>query len=412
MYVTYITYALFIGLLLWGGKFAGFKKEQIHEDCFSLEVTKSLRGFAAIGVILHHISQESAFQGANGWGKPGELSLFVNAGFKFVAIFFFCSGFGLLKSLKSKPNYFDGFLKKRVLKTIVVPFYVNVILFAPFLLLCGVRMPVAHWITNFLGLTLMNEYAWYPIVLTILYLAFYFFFKNIKNHKVGFLLMFLLIFAMGVFFCFNGHFAWWSGPKNWWLGENAWQDIAWWRQERIIWFFGEWWVNSPIAFLLGLIFAEYEDKIINWFKKCYWLKLVLLIAVYFGFNMLSGLAQWKFGYWSEYNGMGPGIFNKFVCFCSQLPQVSALVILIFVVMMKYHAYNPVGRFFGNISYETYMMNLIAITVFRFIIYTRDGLITKPGHWNLGVYEVAVIASSILLGLMFKYLNKAANKLIK
>ena len=52
MYTTYVTYALLLGLLIWGGKFAGFKKGQFHSDSTSLDVTKSLRGFAALGVYL------------------------------------------------------------------------------------------------------------------------------------------------------------------------------------------------------------------------------------------------------------------------------------------------------------------------------------------------------------------------
>ena len=87
MYLTYTVYVLILALFIWGGKFAGFKKDQFHEDSASLDSFMSLRGFAAIGVILHHISQEQAFQWANRYGaKPGELSIFVNAGFLFVAI--------------------------------------------------------------------------------------------------------------------------------------------------------------------------------------------------------------------------------------------------------------------------------------------------------------------------------------
>ena len=58
MYLTCAVYGLCILLLIWGGKFAGFKSTQFHEDSTSLEITKSLRGFAALGVILHHISQD------------------------------------------------------------------------------------------------------------------------------------------------------------------------------------------------------------------------------------------------------------------------------------------------------------------------------------------------------------------
>ena len=95
--LTYAVYIVLLVLLVWGGKIATKKKttDGFHDDFMSLEVTKSLRGLAAIGVILHHISQEALFQ------QCKELSFFVNAGYFFVAIFFFCSGYGLYKSIKS-----------------------------------------------------------------------------------------------------------------------------------------------------------------------------------------------------------------------------------------------------------------------------------------------------------------------
>ena len=411
MILSWSVSALLIVLILFGCKFA-WRKNEFNDDFLSLDVTKSLRGLAAIGVILHHISQESAFQ------KVKELSPFVNAGFYFVAIFFFCSGFGLIKSLKTKENYLDGFLKKRVLKTIVIPFYVCVLLYGIYKLIMGVKMPVAHWITNLLGLTLMNDYAWYPIVLSILYVAFYFIFKYIKNRKLCFALMFLVIFAQGVFFAFNGHFAWWAGEKNWWLKPNAWANAQWWMQQRIIWFYGEWWVNSSIAFFIGMIYANFEEKIVAWFKKCYWIKLVALLVLWMTFNFISGMAQWKLGYWSEYSGKGPGILNKFVCYLAQLPQVTFFVLFSFTIMMKFYSVNPITKFFGNLSYETYMMNLIAIEVFRFLLYSNNSTggwpipIYKTGNYNLAIYAGAVLVSSILLGIVYKYLNKLAIKWIK
>ena len=78
-----------------------------------------------------------------------------------------------------------------------------------------------------------------------------------------------------------------------------------------------------------------------------------------------------------------------------------------MLMMKYHVQNPVLKFFGNLSLETYMMNLIALCAFRFIIYNQNHVpIYKAGHYNLAIYEVAVIAATIILGLIYKYINKA------
>ena len=301
MYLTYAVYVLILALVIWGGKFAGLKKDQFHEDSSSQDSFMSLRGFAAIGVILHHFSQENAFQWAGGYGKPGELFVFVNAGFLFVSVFFFCSGFGLIKSLETKPDYFNGFIKKRVVKTLVIPYYVSVLIYGVLRFATGERFPVGEWITNLLGLTMMNIYAWYPIVAAVLYIAFYLIFKNIKNRKLCYVIMAIVIVALGMVFCVNGHFAWWAGPKNWWLSETSELHSKWWTQQKIFWFSGEWWINSCPALFAGMLFAQFETQIRNWFKKCYWGKFVLVLFVTLVTYVLAGVGQMVFGWWTEFS---------------------------------------------------------------------------------------------------------------
>ncbi len=87
-------------------------------------------------------------------------------------------------------------------------------------------------------------------------------------------------------------------------------------------------------------------------------------------------------------------------------------------MMMFYSVNPITRFFANISFETYMVNLIPVTAFRFLLYKSvtgqfyPVNIVKPYHYNLAIYEVLVIVTTILLGLGYKWLNKQANKLVK
>lgn len=418
MYLSYAVYILCLALLLWGGKFAGFGSSRFHEDSTSLDITKSLRGFAAIGVILHHISQEQAFQMAGGGaGKAGELSIFVNAGYLFVAVFFFCSGYGLIKSLESKPDYLSGFMKKRVLKAIVIPYYVSILIYGAFRFFTGERLPAAQWITNFLGLTMMNEYAWYPVIAAILYTAFWLIFRNIKKRPLCYTLMALLIVLMGVGFCFTGHFAWWAGPRNWWLSRSGMANAKWWMGQKVFWLSGEWWVNSCPALFIGMLFAHFEAQIRGWFRRFYWPKLLLVIVLAAAAALLSGYGQWKFGYWTEFSGEGPGISKKLLTYFCQIPESMMFVILLFTVMLKYTASNPVSRFFGKVSLETYMMNLIAIQSFRFLLYRANsgyGMLPvyKAGHYNLALYFAAVFAATILLALVYRQLCRLVQKVIK
>ena len=394
--ITYSVYAVFLLLILLGGKFAGFKK--FHDDFMDLEVTKAVRGIAAIGVILHHISQEQDFQ------EAGVISLFVNIGFLFVSIFFFCSGYGLVKSLKTKPDYLNGFFRRR-LSVLIVPYYVSIVLYTIFYFATGTRFAPVQWITNTLGVTLVNSYCWYVIVISILYVLFYLVYKHIKNDKIRLTIVIAFIILLGVIFSFNGHFAWWSGKNNWWLRGY---DPTWWKQQYVFWFSGEWWVNSAIAFWLGLIFATYEEKIVAWFKKLYWLKLLGVLVLAFGTMVLTFWSQNKFGYWTEWSGNGPGILNKFITLLLQFPFVIFFVMFVFLLMMNFHSSNPVTRFFGKISLETYMMNLMAITFCRNL-----ARFMPVNTWQYKTaYIVSVIALTIALGLLYKLINSFFINLIK
>ncbi len=395
-------YYFFFMLLFWGSS-SKLGKKEFHEDYSSLDTMKSLRGFAAIGVILHHISQESAFQAKH------ILSPFVNAGAFFVAIFFFCSGYGLLKSLDTKENYLKGFISKRIVKTILVPFYINVILYAIYYaFVVRVKWPAQRWIFNFTGLTMMNPYAWFPVILAILYLAFFLCFRFIKNRPVCFVIIGVVIIGLGLGFCYNGHFAWWHGKKNWWLTMNP--KMEWWQDQKILWLNGEWWVNSAIAFLTGLIFANGEKKIAGFFQRLYALKFHVLLLVTYLAYLLSEFGQNKFGYWTEYSGKGPGVYNKMWTFFCQLPVFALLGLLIIVFMMKYHVENPVTRFFGKFSLDTYLMNLMALEMARYLM-DKNTFPFKAGKYNYLVYVVSVFALTILLGMLEKYLCDGVKRLL-
>ena len=225
---------------------------------------------------------------------------------------------------------------------------------------------------------------------------------------------FMLLLAM--IFCINGHFTWFAGPKNWWLGASPLHE-KWWAQQQVWWLSGEWWINSCPAFLIGMLFAQFETQIRDWFRKCYWGKLVLVLVLTIAAMILSGFGQMRFGWWSEFNGNGPDISNKIITYFCVIPYSMLFPVLLFTIMLKYKVSNPVSRFFGKYSLETYMMNLILITAFRFLLYkwTRqygNMPVYKTGNYNLAIYFVAVFAGTILLGLLYKFLCGLIQKRIK
>ncbi len=396
MYLTYIIYALCLLLFIWGISVA--KRGEFHTDYLSKDVTMSLRGLAAIGVILHHISQEEVFQ------SSGEINMFVNVGYQYVALFFFLSGYGLLKSIDTKPDYLNGFLKKR-LPVIIVPFYVSIIFYGIYNIIAGNRLAPLQWFTNILGITMMNEYAWYPIILAILYIAFYLIFRGNSPRTRKFLYMFLVIIALGIIFCINGHFLWWAGKPNWWLNPSSPESRKWYMQQKVFWLSGEWWVNSPIAFLLGMIYRQYEDRLTAFFQRKYPVKLIALIILTYATHIVSTIALAYVGFWSEFSGMGPGIVNKFICLLSQFPHVIFFTLFIFVFTMKIRTSNPVTRFFGRYSLDTYMMNLMAIEIFRPIFLDFPGRKIKDPLLGRSLFFICVFAVTVILAVIYHKVNE-------
>ncbi len=397
----------FVYVLIKGGSNKFFRKNEFNDDFTSLEVMKSVRGLAAIGVIFHHISQEWTFQ------ESGVLSPFVNAGAYFVAIFFFCSGYGLIKSFDNKKDYLKGFIKKRIVKAIVVPFYVDVLLYGLFIFLVKIPLDKVQWVTNLLGVTMMNTYAWFPIVLALLYLVFFICFRLFSNRKVCFAVILLFILAIGVGACIWGHFAWWTGEPQWWMTEEGYMNMKWWMDEKIFWFQGEWWVNSAPAFLTGLIFATYEKKIIPFFKKNYAMKFFILLLVTVFLYGLSQFGQSRFGYWTEWEGYGPAIREKIATYFCQIPLMFVVPFTVFIFMMKYHVVNPVTKFFGKYSLHTYLMNLAALTALRFLSYNFDDSPFYLGgtYNNLLAYAIGVFVLSVLLGVAEQNITEAVQRFL-
>ena len=195
-------------ILLIGCKVA--KKGEFHEDFMSYSVIKGLQGFAALAVVLHHVTQDVTEYGAV---YKGVINIFVDTGVLFTGLFFFCSGYGLISSLKTKEDYLQGFLKKR-LPAIVIPFFVCNFLFVLVYFWVGHRMSALDFLLSLSGLVMYNDQMWFIIELAILYIIFFFSFRKRKSDADGMKKMAVFITIMCVISCFLGH----DGQRSHYVG--------------------------------------------------------------------------------------------------------------------------------------------------------------------------------------------------
>lgn len=331
---------LLVVVLTWGCKIA--KKSEFHEDFLSYPIIKGVQGFAALAVILHHVTQEVTQYGRY---DKGAINVFVDAGVLFTGLFFFCSGYGLIVSMKGKENYLQGFLKKR-LPAVLVPFYVCNFLFILVNLVLGRQVPPLELLLYLSGIVMWNDQMWFIVELAVLYILFYFSFRKRKSDVSGLKKMAVYIVLMNVVSLLLGH----DGLP----------------ETKGLWFFGEWWYNTTWLFFIGMAVAVNYEKVTDFVKKRYKWLLPVGIVVFIGLHAATTWMLSHVGYWMEYPGHR-GYLEKLVTFLVQCPMVIVFDLTFILISMKVQFKNRVLSFLGVIALEMYLLQNIFITKLTYVI---------------------------------------------
>lgn len=122
-----------------------------------------LKGFFILTVVLHHICQRTV--------EPGLFIAYKNLGFLSVAVFFYLSGYGLMRAAQKNSTYLHGFLTKRLAR-VYVPFVVaNAVLV--FLAPDTQTFSMGHYLLDVSGLHLFDTTQWFILVILYFYLLFF-----------------------------------------------------------------------------------------------------------------------------------------------------------------------------------------------------------------------------------------------
>ena len=157
----------------------------------SKDFTQCLKGLFALFVLWHHISQQSMRFYATNLG-----TIFQMMGYLSVAMFFFISGYGLMKKSGS-TYYLVAFPRKRIL-TFYIDTVVFVVIYSIATLLINGRVDGFLIVKSLTWGGTIIANGWYFQVALLLYLLFYFSFRCIKNIGAA-----LVVCCASVFvFCF------------------------------------------------------------------------------------------------------------------------------------------------------------------------------------------------------------------
>lgn len=312
-----------------------------NESYMTLEQTKILRGIFAMVILFDHIAQHTS---------DGILfKFFMYMGYLSVGIFFFLSGYGLTVSYIHKGEiYLSTFFKKRINK-LIIPYFVVTVIY-----IIG-RNAIYDNITieYLMGImkqgSLIVSYSWYVVSLFYYYLMFYFACKIAKKKYLLIVIIMLISMIIYVMSC---------------------QRLGW----------GEWWYNSCLCLLIGILWAIYETAIDKWIRDR-WLVKTTVVFLMFLLLFLTSLGKILPLYVPKY--------------CVELLCSVCFVYMILMIIQKCKLESYLFTFLGDISYEIYMLQGLMIMFFSDYKKIRMDV----------VFAGVVIASTFICAYLLHILNE-------
>ncbi len=371
--IWYIALAV---LLFFGVKFC--KNKTWNEENMSLYQTKCYLGFCAVVIVFHHTAQMSCASWLNPVYIRHGLDIFLAAGYPMVGMFLLCSGYGLYKSAKAKPDFFKRFIPVRFIPIIV-----------PTLLTTLVYIVLMFW--RHISFTIdapfeqnahqnWHPYVWYIPCILLLYLLFYIGFGLFKKDWIG-----ILVVSVGIvgyiIFC-------------------------------ILFQYGTWWFNTSHMFLVGILIAKYEEKFFESCKKFYKLRLIGTILIFPVLKYLGDEAGWiymdikKVPYSSSMAYKADLITSVF-----QVLFTLTFMSLYYLLSMKMKLGNKALSFLGGFTLELYLVHGIFIHMFGYYM-IREGV--KPVYYieNVPLYLLVILALAIPTSFALSLLDKKIRNLLR
>lgn len=336
-------------LLLLAVTFGGCKinpKGEFSSDYWSRAQSQLLQGIFCVFVILHHLTQSVTTYGQI---YKGPITILSSMGILFTAVFFFFSGYGLIYSYMNKPRYLGSFLSHRF-PVILVPFFVSNIIYVL------ARIYITHIPTKgstlykcLTGLILLNGNGWYIVEIFILYLAFFFCFRFIRKKDISLILLSLFTILLIIKSLYNGHDYTEIGGH---------------------WFKGEWWYNSTITFIMGMLFARFRERVVNFIKAGYRILLPLTVILFIITFVIEEYVLRVYGYYHE-SLVVDGINDKVITLIAQSILCLIFVFLILLISLKITLGNRLLKGLSVISTELFLIhNLFLHGIFDFT-HTKD-----------------------------------------
>lgn len=325
------------------------------ETYLSLDNTKVLRGFLAIAIVLHHISEHS---------NDGRFfSAMVHAGYLIVAVFFFLSGYGLLISyIKKGRNYLKGFWKNRILYLFIIWFLVSLGYLLYDVYIGRMNIGVKSFLFSFINGHPIAINSWYIIVQLIMYICFwvaYIIPSNTLTNERRIAILFSLLVLIAILFNRIGYSS--------------------------IWYI------SNFAFVFGLLYAEKKPLFDIMLSNRWWVCLFITTIVFIAFSAAPLLL--------EHFDVGIYTYRLISRMVSSVAFVSMLIVLLFRIRVTGNLWRKIGL----MSLEIYLLHGMVYSFFH----SEACYIKQDWLWTL-----LTLALTIIIAIPAHYVSTIVAKLLQ
>ena len=328
----------------------------MKEKLWDLKQTKSIQAICIIGIMLHHLAQKTCAPWLQSDLIRHGLDFFVPIGYLFVAVFFFSSGYGLLESYRSRENYLDGFIGRH---------------FAPIILIYLITEAL-FWAYG----SVKSPYTWFIAAILYLYLVFYLSFRFCKKTWIA-----IAFVALGiVLYCV---------VCDWMV-------------------LGGWWFNTVGLFLIGLLYAENEDKVNSFIGRYTYVQMLLTLAVLVLLTRAGDRLNNTLYFFTD---MKSYTTTRIEVYLLQFVSGIAMVYLCLLISKKVRFNSKVLLFIGSMTLELYLVHGFFVELFGFSFVLGE---VKPLIFikNVWLYTLVVFACSIASAYLLKLIRKGAGQFVK
>lgn len=327
----------------------GIKFAKYHSNYMDIRQTQSIKGIFTAIILLSHTKQYIMPQ------LPLDnlvVSVVGYIGQLMVAVFFFYSGYGIIKAYREKENYINSFFRKRIVKTLV-QYDIALLFFLPLPSLIGTVLPWYDYALCWIGWTSLGNTNWFLFVMLCLYALTGIVFLAVTNR---FRSKRILVIATAVS---AASVALWIFLRL--CGKQA------------------WWYNTLLCYPFGMWFAVYKDRFDKVVENGY-SRAVLSVFALTGFIYLYFM---------------PGSISYSICAC-----LFCLVIVLLNTWVKIE--NPVLLWLGKHSFTIYIMQRLPME-----------LLKKAGVAENGVFFlIACVVSTLWLAVLVQRIYGIIDKVGK